>query len=192
MAGLLIRLVNDLMHDDRVRRRFNAEPFEVMTEYGLSPRARQALHTMDRPTIGAYIKEEFEQWSFPPWDVEESDAECQAIIAGGVVGAAYPDPAPQVYSIAPTNAAGAPVQVTVRGEGFSKDATLTLVGPGGNRIAATGVKVSGTYRCAHLDATVNLAGAPAGQYAIEIKINPNDPQFRRTLPVLQNASLTVA
>jgi hypothetical protein len=160
----------DAMYDDRVRRRFNAQPFEVMDEYGLSPEARGALLTVDFTKIGAYIATEVAEWEFPPWDLPETDPECMAVVAE------YPNPRAQVFKISPTSSAKAAkmVEVAVLGEGFSRDVALSLVGADGTVVEATELEVSGTYRCSHLKAIVDLTTASIQSYTVKVVNSPGD------------------
>jgi len=171
MAGFLIRLVSDMMHDDRVRRRFNAAPFAVMDEYGLSVEARGVLHKMDFQAIGDFISKEFtDEWTFPDWDLPETDPECM-----GVAGE-YPDPKPHVDNISPDIAkkAAKSVEVIVTGEGFSRDASLAFVGDDKSVLEATELEVYGTYRCSHLKAVVDLTKATIQGYTVQVIVSPGD------------------
>jgi len=170
MSGYLIRLVSDMMNDDRVRRRFNAEPFEVMDEYGLSVEARGVLHKMKFEDIGNFISKEVTDWEFPPWDLPETDPECMS------VGGEYPNPKPHVDKISPDSAkkAAKVVEVTVTGEGFSRDATLAFIGADKSVLEATEIEVYGTYRCSHLKAVVDLTKASVQAYTVQVIISPGD------------------
>jgi hypothetical protein len=178
MAGLLLRLLSDMMHDDRLRRRFNAGPYVMMNEYGLSPEAQAVFYLMDRTKVGEFVKQEIINWPFPPgWDVIEADPDCAAIAA------LYPDPQPLIYLAKPDTGAStsAALHVTVKGAGFSRDATVSLIDSGGTHIAGTGPTVSGTYRCCHLRATFDLTKAAPGGCTIEIINSPGVPKYKQVI-----------
>jgi hypothetical protein len=184
MAGMLLRLLSDLMHDDKLRRRFNAEPYTLMSEYGLSADARAALYTMDRDQIGDFVKDEIKVWPFPPgWDVTEEDPDCQG-------SGLYPDPKPTIIKVKPDNKAQGKFELTIKGEGFTRDATVVLIHRATKAtVIGTTPKVTGTYRCCHLTAQFDFSTAAKGAYDIEVDNSPTFAQYTETLT--RSASFTL-
>jgi hypothetical protein len=191
----LLDLVSDLTHDELLLRRFCLQPFLVLDEYDIRGEARAVLHRMDKIEIQNFIKNEIDQLAFPAYPLEWPDPIDPDCGPGGGLPLAYPNPKPQVYKIDPAVHAVSPnpVPLLVKGEGFSRNATLALAlqGPPAQVINAIGVKITGTYRCSHLHATVDLSAAAVGVYDVQLTINPGSANHAVVIPVRPGVTFTV-
>ncbi len=95
----LFKLIDDLMRDRPLRRRFGVEPREVMSEYGLSKRERRILLTMDPGEIAAKVpaemRDEVNAFQLPPG--EFPPASDDFLSEGGGLDPQYPSPAPGIF-----------------------------------------------------------------------------------------------
>ncbi len=185
---LLDQLMGGPIQGRRMRRQFHDDPESVTG--GLEAEARQALYSMDRPTIGGAVGSELQQedpqayaqyfddwyawlnaWPFPETEfpANELPAECTGQTGEQPL---YPNPRPKVYSITPANKSvtAKTVVVDVVGQGFVKGKTrVQLVNAAGQALAVTNQSFSGTFRCGHLKATVTLPAA-AGTYNVQVVV----------------------
>jgi hypothetical protein len=158
----LVDLISVLMSATSTRQQFNDNPKAVLDLFDIPQDARQALYTMDATTIAAFLKAEMVE--FDDWDVPApTDPDCNVPEAPQ---AEWPAPVPKLFKISPSSGS-ATVSVVVKGEGILYGAPLTLE-KGTSKITATSPQYSGTFRCAHIDASVNLTGASGGQYHVVV------------------------
>jgi hypothetical protein len=160
----LFRLVDDLMRDLSVRKRFNLGPNDVIKEYGLSVRERRLLLTMDPVLIGSNVPPQMQAevnayvlpvGDFPP-ESEDFFAE------DGGIDPQYPSPAPGIFryrtnplaiSAAAINAkASVSFEVVVFGQSLLDTALkLVRVADGHEATIAHFFRI-GTFRCSILRA----------------------------------------
>ena len=162
----LLRLVAALTHDADTQVRFVSDPHALMDEAGLSEPLQAALFSMDPEVIGAAITAELKQHEVTPPTIK------------------WPGPHPEVRSFQPSKAgAGAPVDLAVRGEGFLRSASLTLVSKdGGRTVPAAVTSVGGGFREATLHARVDLSDVPAGNYVVTVNNGHGSRDLRGFFP----------
>jgi hypothetical protein len=160
----LFRLVDDMMRDLSVRKRFNLDPNDVIREYGLSVRERRLLLTMDPAVISANVPPQMQQevngyqlpvGDFPP-ESEDFFAE------DGGLDPQYPSPAPGIFryrtnplaiSAAAINAkASVSFEVAVFGQSLLECELKLVRVADGREATITHFFRIGTFRCSILRA----------------------------------------
>jgi hypothetical protein len=147
----LLKLMSDLVHDGKVQRAFVDDPHSLMDMYGLSVEEQNVLMRMDMGPIGEAIAKQLSAHTFSYPTIR------------------WPGPHPEVRVFEPTSAVrGQQLQLHVRGEGFQRQAKLTLKHLCSSaRIDARSTRVSGGYREAVLDAELMISpDAPVGEYVV--------------------------
>lgn len=95
----LLSIVEDLLRDPELRQRFVAKPIKVMKEYGLKPREREILLTMDetkiKPKVPASMHDEIDDFSFD--EDEFLPANGDFTVEGGGLEPNYPSPKPGIF-----------------------------------------------------------------------------------------------
>jgi hypothetical protein len=179
-ATKLLRLVAQLtspgLDGFLLRQQFNKLPINVMDAWGLPAEARNALTSMKWAQIGDYIKQELNDWGFPPGEFPEPDPECY-IPASNLASAAYNMPDPQFKAVrpevGPTGAAG--FELTLYGEGLLLPLKVTFV----PQTASTPVPppfdasnavftAEGTFRCGRIKMKCTLPAA-ADKYEVKVE-----------------------
>jgi hypothetical protein len=148
-----LKLLSDLVHDGKVQRAFVDDPHRLMDTYGLNAEDENALMRMDVETIGQTIANKLREHTF------------------GYPTIRWPGRPREVRVFEPTSAVrGQQLQLHVRGEGFQRQAKLTLKHLGSSaRIEARSTRVSGGYREAVLDAELTIGpDAPVGEYVVVV------------------------
>ena len=155
---MLIHLITDLIRKEDLRRRFDEDPERVIQEYDIPPQSRAALLARDTARLESQL---------------HADASSLLMKLMPTAQFFWPGNQLQVKSIDPSSGqADTDISVTVKGELFATDATLTFKRPG-STVEGTDVKVTNSG----LDSTMTAKArftAP-GVYDVTVR-NPDTGQ----------------
>lgn len=169
--GLLL-LVAELIKEPALRQAFNANPSQVMLQFGLSKTERECLFSMDRGEIGSLISAQIQSVAFPVGEFPATDVNCLPEPGGGTP--AYPDPTPSIHRVRPNAVAvgDTNVEIVVHGQSFPPDARVRL--EQGNTVRTLTGDLIGTYRCSKLRIVIpSVPNAMSGTWDLYVEGNLN-------------------